>query len=641
MSLEEYKSRMPNLEEQKNQVAALNGIAGFQKDSVEQFTDQASSLRSLVTIKAKELAEAQEQTKTLANLTESISDLVKVTGGTSGTFDDMILAALDGTVEKYREMQKIWFKANKADKATPEELTSLVDKWYSLTRQKVKDWDGWVEFYNPDTSSLSTGTRKGDLVGMECVPSTDTEAGKNDFMGHPLFATTDCNWEMNGTDIVITAIDGISPDFERSNPNKYVGVLQMSGYHHWTERSESSQTEIEGYCATYKGVYSHIEPLPESVKMDGTMREWVIHGKYMAGARSDGGLTCCSGILPQTGFSHNKLQTLAKVNGRTYSGGTSADRSFITLMAKLLFASKSLDGILNGSFNYSVTENAEYPENNVKRVLLAKGKGAKFIVGSTVIIGSWDPKYTYLERDSSLADSIIKKPGCRITAIEEVVINDVTYDAIHVDAPNPFSTQANGAAADGTTYIANMPYASGINDSLKGNTGALDPTDGKHTISIQGIELMNGCYEVLADTILKLWQDPNNENIYYYTPYIVKSVLKQSTDITSDYIDTGINAKQPDVGAWVYIKHVSYKNGMYFADDMDGGSSSTYEKDAMWLSAKTTGTTREFLAFGRPGLGVPICGLSCVTGDDWLGRAWWSVGARLSPNGCRGDWQRS
>ena len=620
MSLEEYKSRMPNLEEQKKQTTALE------------------SLSSNAT---ERLNEGKSQTKIMEEMAKSMKEMAKIMGGTNGTYDDMILAGLDGTKEKYERLQRIWFKANGAETATPEELTALVTRWYKLTRTLVADWDGWVEFYNPDTSSLSTGTRKGSLENMECVPSTMDTAGKDDFAGNPLFAVTTCNWEMNGTDILITAIKGINTNFEQSNPNKYVGVLQMSGYHHWTERSESSKTEVEGYCATFNAAYKHIEPLPEAVNMDGTVREWVLHGKYMAGARSDGGLTCCAGVLPKTGFSHNNLHTFAKVNGTTYSGGTSADRSFITLMAQILFASKTLDGILNGCFNYQIAENAEVSETSVKRVLLTKGKGSKYLVGSTVIIGSWDPKYTYLERDSSLAASIVAKPGCKITAIEEVTLNDVTYDAIYVDTAEPFSTIANGATIAGTTYITTMPWISGVNDNLKGNTGALDVADGKHTISIQGIELMNGTYEVLADTILKLWQDTSDTTAYYYTPYIVKESSKQSTDITSDYIDTGINAKQPATDAWMYIKHKSYKNGMYFIDDTTGGSSSTYEKDAFWMSAKTGGTTREFLAFGYLWDGVPIGGLSCVGGDGGLGGTWWCIGARLSPNGNRGNWQRS
>lgn len=620
MSLEEYKSRMPNLEEQKKQTAAMETMTALGTMQVQGQTDQK---------------------KVFQKMAESLDELVKVMGGTNGTYNDMILAGLDGTKEKYERLQRIWFKANGAEKATPAELTALVSKWYKLTRTLVADFDGWVEFYNPNTSSLSTGIRKGSLENMECVPSTNDTAGKDDFAGNPLFAVTTCNWAMNGTEPVITAIKGISPDFEQSNPNKYVGVLQMSGYHWWTERTESNQTEIEGYCARYKATYAHIEPLPESVAMNGAVREWALHGKYMAGARSDGGMTCCAGVLPKTGFSHNNLHTAAKVNGATYSGGTSADRSFITLMVQLIFASKTLDGVLNGCFNYSTAENAEVAETGVKRVLLAKGKGSKYIVGSTVIIGFWDPKYTYLERDSSLAASIVTKPGCKITAIEQVTLDDVTYDAIYVDTAEPFNTIANGATIAGTTYISTMPWISGINDNLKGNNGALDITDGKHTISIQGIELMNGTYEVLADTILKLWQDTSDTSAYYYTPYIVKESSKQSTSITSDYIDTGINAKQPETNAWMYIKHKSYKNGMYFVDDTNGGSSSTYEKDAFWMSAKTGETTREFLAFGSLGDGLPICGLSCAYGDYGVGYPRWNVGARLSPNGNRGNWQRS
>lgn len=615
MSLEEYKSKMPNLEEQQKQREALDKINTTQKAAL---TDQ------------------EKQTEVFSSMDKSLKEIAKLMGGTDGTYDAMILANLDGTKAKYEAMQRAWFKANGAENADPVKLTRLVSKWYKLTRQLVKDFDGYVEFYNPNTSSLSTGTRKGDIENMECVPSTDKEAGKDDFAGHPLFAVTTCNWVMNGTAPLITAIKGISPDFEQSNPDKYVGVLQMSGYHWWTERSESDTVEKEGYRATYSAAYRHIEPLPEAVKMDGTVREWVLHGKYMAGKRSDGSLSCCSGQAPAINISHNNLRDCAYQNGANlgaaYSGGTSADRSFVILMAKLLFASKTLDGILNGCFNFSVDSPAQVAETRVKRVILKKGEGARFLVGCTVMVGKWYSQYNYYERS---LDATNGKPLLRVTAIEEETINDTVYDVVYTDAAEPFDTVVNGDKVAGTTYLATMEWYSGVNDKLLGNNGALNAIDGKHTISIQGIEMCNGSYEVLADTIMKLWKD---DTAYYYTPYIVKEVEKQSTDITSDYIDTGINTEQPEADSWQYIKHQSYKNGFYFADEA-GGSSSTYEKDGIWMSAKTANTVREFLAFGSLGCGVPSGGLSCFRGHSGVGNSSWSFGARLSPNGNRGNWQ--
>ena len=119
----------------------------------------------------------------------------------------------------------------------------MVDKWYTITRP---DWDGYVEFYNPDVSSVTTGTKRGDLAGMVCEPSTTTVAGRDDFAGNPLFAVTTVNWVMNGTEPQITAIKGITSNYEQDNPSKYVGVVQMSGYHYWTDPTEQKNRYLYG-----------------------------------------------------------------------------------------------------------------------------------------------------------------------------------------------------------------------------------------------------------------------------------------------------------------------------------------------------------------------------------------------------------
>lgn len=94
MSLEEYKSRMPNLEEQKKQTAAMETMAAMGTMQVQGQADQ----------------------KKFSKMAESLDELAKVMGGTNGTYDDMILAGLDGTKEKYERLQRIWFKANGAEK---------------------------------------------------------------------------------------------------------------------------------------------------------------------------------------------------------------------------------------------------------------------------------------------------------------------------------------------------------------------------------------------------------------------------------------------------------------------------------------------------------------------------------------------
>lgn len=576
------------------------------------------------------LSEQKKQTEYMQSMADSLDKIAKSTWKDSGSLDNYIVTLLDGTKEKYKAVQKAWFLENGAETADSATLTALVDRWYTITR---KPWNGWTRFYHTDVSSASTGEKMGDLKGTTLVPSTDTVAGQDDFAGNPLFAVTKVNWTMDNSQPVITAIEGISPDFEIDNPDKLVGVVQMTGYHWYTTLSESSQYYDEGYSATWLQTKSHIEPLPEAVRPDKTVRPWVIHAAYIAGVHN-GKMTCCSGQVPKGNVSHNGSHDMAKANGTDYSGTCSCDQSFLILMCRILFGSLTLDGILNGCYSYYLNHTAKVSETGVNRIIVDASAKSSYVVGSNVIIIT-----------QKFASDDDKRQTCqdnmtnryKIMDIEDVTIGETKYAAIYVDGETPFDTVAENAD-DSTvvpTIIFTVPWTSGSTDDVLGNTGALNCTDGKHPVKLQGIEFANGQWEVLADAINKLWKD--TDGTYYYTCYTVNTASKQSTNITSDYIK-GSSIQQPTGGSkWSYIKHNEYKNGMYFPTLVDG-SSSTYTCDQVYLNSDIDGQTREFLCFGLLRGDVASCGLSSLDLYGALGGGWWTSASRLSPNGNRGAW---
>lgn len=575
------------------------------------------------------LSEQKKQTEYMQIMADSLDKIAQSAWKDSGSLDNYIVTLLDGTKEKYEAVQKAWFLENGAETADSATLTALVDRWYTITR---KPWNGWTRFSNIDVSSVTTGEKMGDLKGTTLVPSTDTVAGQDDFAGNPLFAVTKVNWTMENSQPVITAIEGISPDFEIDNPDKLVGVVQMTGYHWYTTLAESNQYYDEGYSATWLQTKSHIEPLPEAVRPDKTVRPWVIHAAYIAGV-NNGKMTCCSGQVPKGNVSHNSFHDMAKANGVDYSGTCSCDRSFLILMCRILFGSLTLDGILNGCYSYYLNHTAKVSETSVNRIIVdASAKGA-YVVGSNVIIitqkfvADDDKRQTCQDNQAN---------RYKILDIEDVTIGTTKYAAIYVDAKTPFDTVAESTDSTVTpTIIFTVPWTSGGTDDVLGNTGSLNCTDGKHPIKLQGIEFSNGQWEVLSDAINKLWKDADGK--YYYTCYTVNTVSKQSTNITSDYI-RGSSIQQP-VGSdkWSYIKYNEYKNGMYFPTQVDG-SSSTYTCDQVAQSHDVDGQTREFLCFGGLRWVVAPCGLSCLYLGWGLGNWWWDGASRLSPNGNRGVW---
>ncbi len=575
------------------------------------------------------LSEQKKQTEYMQSMADSLDKIAKSTWKDNGNLDNYIVTLLDGTKEKYKAVQKAWFLENGAETADSATLTALMDRWYTITR---KPWNGWTRFYHPDVSSASAGEKMGDLKGTTLVPSTDTVAGQDDFAGNPLFAVTKVNWTMANGQPVITAIEGISPDFEIDNPEKLVGVVQMTGYHWYTTLAESNQYYDEGYSATWLQTKSHIEPLPEAVRPDKTVRPWVIHAAYIAGVHN-GKMTCCSGQVPKGNVSHNGSHDMAKANGTDYSGTCSCDRSFLILMCHILFGSLTLDGILNGCYGYYLSHTAKVSETGVNRIIVDASAKSAYVVGSNVIIIT-----------QKFASDDDKRQTCqdntanryKILDIEDVTIGTTTYAAIYVDAKTPFNTVAESTDSAVTpTIIFTVPWTSGSTDDVLGNTGSLNCTDGKHPIKLQGIEFANGQWEALSDAINKLWKD--TDGTYYYTCYTVNTATKQSTSITDDYI-AGSSIQQPTGSdTWSYIKYNEYKNGMYFPTQVDG-SSSTYTCDQVALTHDGDGQTREFLCFGFLGWGVATCGLSYLDLNWDLGSWWWYFASRLSPNGNRGAW---
>ena len=587
---------------------------------VEANISQAEQLKQLVDNQAKALTIYER----IAKAQEGISSSQGIK--TAVLLDNYALTTLRGNTSKdiYDSVKIFWFKVNGAEQATPEELTKLVDKWYQLTRQLVKDWDGWVRFANPDVSSISTGTRMGSLEGMTCKPSTETVAGQDDFAGNPLFAITYCNWGMVDNQPVITAIKDITPNFDFYDKEKFVGVLQMSGYVHWTELEESADHYDRGYCAVLKP-YTHIEPLPEAVRPDGTIREWVLHGVCAIGMKDNGQYCGCYGVEPAwRGLSQVNINRITAQMGGELSGFCGCDWSFLKLMANIKYASLTLDGIMNGCLQYWMSDVAQIAEANTKRILIPKDSYSKFIIGSYCRIDTWDGKLDEWSARNKATTAITGAHGARITDIQKVTIDDTEYTAVYVDT-EPFDTSITSGAQ---TKIYSWLWSTGSTANILGNDGAIELKSGKYAIKLQGIEFMWGQWVVVTDTLLKSTAESDGN---YYQPYVTKNRSARSSTVTEDY--EACNVKLKATGDWQYIKHEKRSHGYEFPDIV-GGSSSTYQRDGIYTSPNVG--TFEPLAFGALNYGTAAGGLSCLFGSLSPSDSYFHCGSLLSPNGTRG-----
>ena len=532
-----------------------------------------------------------------------------------------IVGTFDGTIETYRKVMKKWFKDHGSNVASKEGLTELCEQWYSITAQ---GWQGGTTFPAITESTGSTGTKFGDNLNMQCTPSTDSVANRDDYMGNPLFAITDCNWELDSEgNILITAIKGITDNFEDDNPLKFVGVMQQTGYVKVVE----GETTREFYYADRADAYENLKPLAEAVKLDGTVRSFVVHGKYMSGI-VNGKMTCCKGIVPRRNISHDSLVTLPDNIGTQYSGGTAVDWTFLVWMTYIKYASLTLDGILQGCCAYNFQYYVKVGETGVKRLILAAAEGANIKVGSTVTFGAYAGN---ADRGQAATYSISGQDGAVVTAVEDVTIEGTAYKAVYVDTASTFDTVANGSAVNGTTIVSTFHWRAGSCSEVLGNDGSpVSASNGVYPAQLQGIEYAVGGYEVFADVIMKIASG-------VYKPVYARRSTYQATSITDNMVESSLSCAQPSSDAWRYIQAEGY-DGEIFYPISQGADETKYTKDGFYMNGTGTTTgTREWLAFGDLHNGSGAAGLSFLYGLGALGHGWWYFVARLSCNGNRGE----
>ena len=511
----------------------------------------------------------------------------------------------------YKAKMKKYFELSGCN--AMQDLTSICDKWYRATRT---GWTGGVRFAVPASGAAanSDGTKTGDNAGLTCVPSTTEQANTDDYKNLPLFACVDCNVYLDDTGKPhITGIDGVGGVFERNNPEKIVGVLQMAGWVRFVNNGETY-----GWDYTDEENASGFHPLSEAVELaDNSVRSWVVHGKYNFGEN----WTCCSGVKTKVwNVSHNtQLSGVRTQWGTRYCGATSADDAWLKLMLYLKYGQLDSDRVLHGCNNYNYEYQPALAETGVERILLTTAQAANLIVGSTIVLAASK------RAQSNVLDRV------KITEIRTVEVDGASYGAVYVDN--------GGTTFDTTTemWLSTMQWYTGSTDDVLGNDGGIDPASDKYPVKLQGIEYMVGCYEAMGDTMLIYGA---NNGVNCCTPWVCRDATKLSTSKTSDYVSCGLGIPTPASAAWQYPKQMHGDNDLpelIFPVD-NGGSTSGGPRDGFYTLANTSGTY-EWLRLGALNDGVGYAGLSCGAGTYGLSRAAWYLGGRLSVTGNRGEFQ--
>ena len=500
-----------------------------------------------------------------------------------------------------------------------EDLSPIVGQFFEAAASTIGEtYTSQFPKYSAGTST--EGIKLDDNAGLVCTPSTIAAAGQDDYADLPLFACFDVNYTIDGTSLepVILAIKDIYGGFTKAPANSFVGVMQMTG---WVRRTSTETTKTVEYKAQRADGF---EPLPEAVRaIDSTVRPFVIHAKYTAGFNSAGLFSSVSGVQPaslrtgsagSTSISHNGQIAKWREWGDQYCGSSLCDIAFVQLMLEIKYAVLGSAQIMTGCRSYSASYQAAVAETGVTRILLTAANAAYFIIGSCVSLGSTN--------DRAKATAYDVCDITKILTIEDVMVDGTAYKAINLDTETPFNTTVE-------TYITPQPWRTGSTDDVPGNDGSpYSNTNSKEPCKIQGIEIMLGLYEVLADVTL-------NQDTEKYTVY----ANRKASEIASD----GSGANPAILGTitkdatanWDYVAELNWDENSpesYMLGKTFGASPSTGYRAGVYRDGVSTTGWREWMVAGYLNYGS-ISGFACAHLINDPSYSYWNISARACGSG--------
>ena len=424
----------------------------------------------------------------------------------------------------------------------------ILRRWFTLL------WDDntyGVKLYKFDTSATSDGELIQSSAELgAAMPGTNTTEAQDPYFEHGAFWAVEVAYEIEDKEVAIKAVAGVNGVTRAallSGQYGMVGVAQKTGWYADTEDDSYYYHYYRAAPANFVTDANAYKPLPEGVALDGSVRPYVVHAKYMAGRGADGKLTSASGLAAVNFISMQSQATEWRKRGADYCGICGCDLSFRMRMFWMKYGKKGNSGTLEGCSNYNYQRIAKVSETGVKRVLLTASDASGYLVGSTVSVGD---KSTGTSTDRGVASMRALADKVRILSIEDVQVNGTSYKALNLDAPAAFNTVA------GETYISTMPWHSGSCDNVKGADGSpTSCTSGKEPFVLQLLECQPGGYAISAD---QLTEQVLTADAYTHRLVCFRQAAQIATSITSNAVRSPVVLTMPtsQTAAWLYQKDV-------------------------------------------------------------------------------------
>lgn len=590
-------------EKAQKQAAANQTAAQAAKESAEQAqqtaADNQATAEQQAALAGQERAKAEAAAKTAESWTSD------------GAVDAVWAARLDGT-----NTSEIFQQYAAALIAQGVDIDTIVRRWFTLV------WDDstyGTKLYKFATSA----TPDGELIQASAElgatkPGTNATEAVDPYFQRGAFWAVEVAYEIENKEPVVKAVAGVNGvDRETLLSGKFgmVGVAQKTGwvcdtaddnyyYHYYRDAPAYFLADANAY-----------KPLPEGVAVDGSLRPFVIHAKYMAGRGADGKLTSASGLAVVNFISMDGQRAEWKKRGADYCGICGCDLAFRMRMFWAKYGKKGNSGTLEGCSGYNYQYKAAVSETGVTRVIMTAAQADSYLVSSTVSVGDVG---TGTSTDRGAASMRAKADKVRILSIEDVTVDGAAYKALNLDTATPFDTEKD------KTIVSTMPWHSGSCDNVKGADGSpTSCTSGKEPFIIQLLECQPGSYAISAD---QLTEQVLNDTAYTHRLVFFRQAAQIATSITANAVRSPIVLTMPttQTGQWMYEKDVEIDadGNMYPVDAGSGASSTNGCRAAVYVP--TAGSRVNAWWAWNTLNDRGNCGLSGGNANNWTGNANWN-----------------
>ena len=587
----------------QKQAAANQAAAQAAKEGAEQAqqtaADNQATAEQQAALAGQERVKAEAAAKTAEGWTPD------------GAVDAIWAARLDGT-----NTAEIFQQYAAALSAQGVDVDTIVRRWFTLL------WDNntyGTKLYKFATSATPDGEliqASADLGAAK--PGTNSTAATDPYFPRGAFWAIEVAYEIENKEPVVKAVAGVNGvDRATLLSGKFgmVGVAQKTGWVCDTADDNYYYHYYRAAPAYFLADANAYKPLPEGVAVDGSLRPFVIHAKYMAGRGADGKLTSASGLAVVNFISMDGQRAEWKKRGADYCGICGCDLAFRMRMFWAKYGKKGNSGTLEGCSGYSYQYKAAASETGVTRVIMTAAQADSYLVGSTVSVGDVG---TGTSTDRGVASMRAKADKVRILSIEDVTVNGTAYKALNLDTTTTFDTEKD------KTIVSTMPWHSGSCDNVQGADGSpTSCTSGKEPYVLQLLECQPGAYAISAD---QLTEQVLDDAAYTHRLVFFRQAAQIATSITANAARSPIVLTMPttQTGQWMYEKDVEIDadGNMYPVSAGSGASSTNGCRAAVYVP--TAGSRVNAWWAWNTLNDRGNCGLSGGNANNWTGNANWN-----------------